>query len=150
MTTTTTKKATTKKAPVKKTATKEATPTAAKKEVAPTAAKKEATKKVPAKEPNTPRKEREVADQTAKEIRWTQKKIDLFAAFKAAGAVSEATAKRIEEIAEAGGLAVAAARHQVNPKFDLTVQEYIGSAVIEGARATCYFLTKKGQSKKFD
>jgi outer membrane biosynthesis protein TonB len=134
----TAKKTTTKKTPVKKATTKKAT------------TKKKASK--PKKEPKVKKepKNKEKIDQSTKEVRWTSKKISILEAFKKAGAVNSSSAKTLEDISKSSGVKLSILTHQCNPKFDISVQEYIKRVVQEGSRKYCFHITKKGQNVKAD
>jgi hypothetical protein len=85
-----------------------------------------------------------VPDQLNKEIRYTTAKVALLTALVSRNAKSVGTALSVEDIAKAskGKVTDNQVHHQVNPLYDLSVQEIIKR--VKGETGSVYYITAKG------
>jgi hypothetical protein len=87
-------------------------------------------------------------DNKTKEIRWTPAKQALIKALRKLDANKATKAVGFEQIVKAAGIEEKQIKHQLNPKWDITEQEFIiRVATEEGFK---WYLGTKGVKVKFD
>lgn len=89
-----------------------------------------------------------VVDQATKEIRWTPAKQALINALKKLNATKATSAVSFETIVKTAKLEEAKIKHQLNPNWDITVQEFI--VRIQTEEGFKWYLGAKGAKLKFD